>query len=420
MNKQSILLIYLLVGTCFSKELFTTTLVGVDFDIFGYPLVFAIFLYLLVTGRLVWRKFAGSLLIVSLFQLLWGVIHGGSSPVLFFKQLIPIFLYLTVFTHFIIRYGVYPFWSAYINLACVTAGIGVVQLVFKLSGKYFLTDLSGYGIDSIAAEPSHLAAILLPAVVYSLFFMKKRAIFLLLPVYLMTLKTTSYVALAAMKLLLYRRSYKLIFMFALVGGALIFTYTSFFDMSDRIDGVVEYIGEQDLGTVKNTTVFSFVTNLEVALSNFKNSLGIGFGFGSHECAYFKSPVLDVVDTDYRYGLNAKSAHSLMIRAFSELGIAGIALLIHLLLPLFRKSTFDRFSIIYASCFSHFIVKSMKLGGYFDYGTLFFLSIMLIMQRSVGKLIPYPTALESGTSRFLADTTRVKGGQEVHEHLSRSG
>ncbi|MDF1884570.1 hypothetical protein JHD49_11525, partial [Sulfurimonas sp. SAG-AH-194-C21] len=126
--------------------------------------------------------------------------------------------------------------------------------------------------------------------------------------------------------------------------------------------------------VQNLTTFSFVSNLEIAIGNFIRTFGFGIGLGGHEEMYYRYMTKDIF-LSYYYGINAASAHSLTIRIISELGIMGIFIYIILFYKVFKIKSLEYSAIAWASL-SHFIVKSFKLGGYFDYGSLFFLLLII--------------------------------------------
>jgi O-antigen ligase len=86
-------------------------------------------------------------------------------------------------------------------------------------------------------------------------------------------------------------------------------------------------------------------------------------------------------SNYYYGLNAKAAHSLSVRIVSELGIIGAILYLYTLVKCFL---FSRKGVNYAislGCIGHLFCKFFKLGGYIDYGTPFFFTILLLNARA---------------------------------------
>jgi O-antigen ligase len=107
---------------------------------------------------------------------------------------------------------------------------------------------------------------------------------------------------------------------------------------------------------------------------------LGSGLGGHEEMYYRRFANTAFQANYYYGLNAKAAHSLSIRILSELGLVGSALYLYTLV---KSVLFARRGIHYAislGCLSHFLCKFFKLGGYIDYGTPFFFTILLLNAR----------------------------------------
>ncbi|WP_129367701.1 hypothetical protein [Lutibacter sp. HS1-25] len=140
--------------------------------------------------------------------------------------------------------------------------------------------------------------------------------------------------------------------------------------------MIAYLNSRDLHDIENLTVFSFATNLELAISNFIRTFGFGVGLGGHETMYKYYFSLSEWDM-YYMGINSNSAHSLTIRVISEMGIIGILIYFNLIKGTLKMKNFN-FQIISFAALSHFIVKSIKLGGYLDYGTIFFLVIIVLL------------------------------------------
>jgi O-antigen ligase len=85
---------------------------------------------------------------------------------------------------------------------------------------------------------------------------------------------------------------------------------------------------------------------------------------------------------FDFGVNYNSAHSLTIRILSEAGLLGfLVFLIFLRKKYIQPIKNDRnilmFHVISLACIGHFLSKSLKLGGYIDYGTPFFLTLLIV-------------------------------------------
>jgi O-antigen ligase len=137
----------------------------------------------------------------------------------------------------------------------------------------------------------------------------------------------------------------------------------------------------------NSTTLSLLSNFEVAKFTLSQNPLTGGGIGGHEEMYFRRFGNTSFSSNYYYGLNAKAAHSLSIRILSELGLIGSALYIYVLV---KNLVFSRDTAQYAisiGCLSHFLCKSFKLGGYIDYGTPFFFTILILNARAFRRLYP---------------------------------
>jgi hypothetical protein len=131
----------------------------------------------------------------------------------------------------------------------------------------------------------------------------------------------------------------------------------------------------------NSTTLSFYSNFEVAKYTLNQSPLFGSGLGGHEEMYYRRFANSPFQSNYYYGLNAKAAHSLSIRILSELGLIGAVLYVYTLV---RSIIFSGKGIYYAislSCISHFLCKFFKLGGYIDYGTPFYFTILILNARA---------------------------------------
>jgi len=111
--------------------------------------------------------------------------------------------------------------------------------------------------------------------------------------------------------------------------------------------------------------------------------------GGHETTYQRNFTGVDIHSDKWYGTNMKSAHSLLIRVTSELGVLGLFILLMLFYKSFGIKNIEYQIIAWASL-SHFVTKFYKSGSYFDYGTIFFLVIIITMikldKRTVSKIM----------------------------------
>lgn len=369
---------FMVVLAIFSRELGKGSLFGIDFDWISYPFYIFFFLALLITLRLSFDKY----LIVLFGLLILGGVYAkvimGLSFIPFFKQLTPIIIIYTVVSYIVRKNDVKDIFKLYIKFAVVSAILGLIQLVLKIWGFKFLTDFSWYNIDSVAEEPSHFAVILLPAVIYTLqkFKQFKKEFFLLFIVMILTFNLTAYFVFGLMSLIIYRKIHYLLLILPLVVIIGNFLYVNDPLIQFRIDETVKYLVKPDIRNTHGTPL-SFFSNFQVATFSVSKNPISGSGLGGHEEMYYRyfanNPFSEL---SYLFGLNAKSAHSLIIRIFSELGFIGFILFLYSIFRVFAINHKSEFYIIGVSCLSHFMCKTLKLGNYFDLGTPFFFLIAI--------------------------------------------
>lgn len=369
---------YLFVSTVFSKEIGHVDLFGIDYDFIGYNFCI-IYLIWHLNNLYVSRK-----IILFLFAILASSIFAKAylnlqfSPL--FKQFVPTaIIFLVNFDFFARVKNHVQLFKIYITISYFTAIFGILQLLVKaVFGIKLLTAYGSLFIDSVAYEPSHYAALILPASVYSVMNFrndKKRALAILLAMF-GTFSTTSYTVMAVALVLIFLNPLYLIIVLPVMFYLYNYVFLSYDKFSSRISGFEYYYQYGTFDKLTSGTPISFLSNYEVARYTINKSPIVGSGMGGHEEMYFRFFKNSLFSRHYLFGINAASAHSLILRILSEFGIVGIFfygwfLLKHLLL---NAKGYHR--IISIACLTHFLCKFLKLGGYFDYGTPFF-AMMLI-------------------------------------------
>lgn len=365
------ILVYLLIFTIFSKELASINIFGFEIDIFSYSFHIIFFFYFIFSKQFFFTRKELTIFTVIFLQGILAYTFFNVQFLDFSNQFFPILIFYIVTKCILKNKNLFDVMQAYVDISYLVAAIGILQFILKLFfNTLILTEYHGLFIDSVALEPSHYLAIVLPAVLY--LYESKRynfKFYVLLISVILTFKLT--LLLALFLYILYRFDFKKsILLFSLF---FIFFTDQFFSL-DRINSVVAYTNNFELHEIDNLTTFSYFSNLKVASLNFVNTFGFGVGLGGHFNSYFMN-LADYNDM-FGFGLNAKSAHSLFIRLFSEFPFLLFYFIFSLLKINISKNP-DHFKIIFVSCLSHFFVKTIKLGGYFDYGTLFFFVVMLI-------------------------------------------
>lgn len=374
---------YLFVFTVYSREIGLTSLAGVDYDLISYNFFILYFIvqlrHFLVNRKMVILMFVA--FIISLFCKLQ--LSMSITPMV--KQLVPIALLYLVSYDVFRRYDYRILFGHYLTISYFAAVFGIIQFLVKVFfGIRLLTPYPDYFVDSIATEPSHYAVIIIPAAIYSVYYFaenKLRSLFIILSL-LLTTSSTAYVVLLLMLVIIYRKfQYTLIIIPVIyfVYTSVLLNYNKFYL---RYMGFAAYVGDDvGLNKISSGTTLSFLSNAEVMWASLKKNPLFGVGIGGHEEMYHRY----FQNSSFRYmrlyGLNAASAHSLLIRVISEFGLVGLALYIYGLAKslLLGANTYHR--IISIACFSHFVSKAMKLGGYFDYGTPFFAMMLLFNYES---------------------------------------
>ncbi len=367
---------WLFVFTVFSREIGYASIAGIDFDLISYT--FFILYFLIQLRSLYINQYVVGILFLIFVSSLISKIYLEFQLQPLFKQFIPISLLYICSYDIFYRISYKKLFQLYFRISYLTAIFGLIQFWVKFFfGIKLLTDYSQIFVDSIAPEPSHYAIIILPAVTYSIFYFRqyKLQAFILILALLLTTSSTAYLVLLVVLLLIYRRIQYLLFIgpiLFLIFNNFLFSYDKFYI---RYLGFASYFENRNFNRIYAATSVSFLSNAEVALASIKQSPLLGSGLGGHEEMYAKHYASSAFRFSYIYGINAASAHSLLIRIISELGIVGFVCYIWGLIKSLLLGADDYHRVISIACLSHFLGKALKLGGYFDYGTPFFAMLL---------------------------------------------
>lgn len=362
--------------TVFTKELGMLSLGGIQFDMLSYPFFMLTFTVFLLSNRITFRisevLIFGYIVVIGLIN----IVGYDLQIKPFLKQFFPIIIIYFSIKTILLNNNIKDIFNRYLELALIVAFIGILQILLKLVGINFLTPLAGFYIDSVALEPSHYVLIILPAVVYYIEYKNYNWKFLVLfSTIILTFKVTALVSIVVYIILRNFKKIKKQFLLGSIAvGIFLFIVNQVPEFADRFYSVLGFFEDSKISNVQNLTTFSFVSNLQVASGNFLRTYGFGIGLGGHEEMYYRHMTKDIF-LSYYYGINAASAHSLTIRIFSELGLIGIFIYLISFYKVMQIKSIEYSAIAWASL-SYFIVKSFKLGGYFDYGSLFFLLLIL--------------------------------------------
>lgn len=381
---------FLLVLSVFTKEIGSRRIAGIDFDFIAYTFALLCFLFYLkkivLSETFPWKIYL-YLIISSLFSILFLKLSYGGL----LKQIPSIIIIFSVNFFIIGSYDWRKIFRLYVKFAFYSAIFGILQVIVSLvTGIQLLQGQVGR-LDSIAYEPSHYAAILVPALVFTFFHFRhyRYYFFTMLVALLLTFNLTGYLAFLLVISIAYINPLYIItsipVLYFLVFHVLV-NFNENFNMR-IVDTLDVFRGNVNVLTRRvnaNGTTVSLYSNLMVAEDNLKRGNMIGSGLGSHEEMYYRFFKNSSFRYSWFYGLNAPSGHSLTIRIFSEFGIIG--LIVYIITMIKKVILVDNgiYRSISLACLSHFVCKSFKLGGYIDYGTPFFFAMLFINFRQYQK------------------------------------
>jgi hypothetical protein len=366
---------------------------GVDIDYLGYP--FYILYFLIYITKIVKDNAAPKALFLYLIaSSIVSIVALNVPPDGFVKQIIPIIIILTVSFTVLTKSNIRQVFLLYVDITLLTAIFGIIQVILSFNGIQILIK-EPRRLDSIAYEPSHYAAILMPALVYTYVNIKDYFIsfIIMIAALILTFNLTCYIVfLGFFTFATFNPIYVLITVplayylsFYVLPNFSSNFYHRFYDTYSTISGERDVFG---VNTYINTTTLSFYSNLEAAQYSLSKNPFTGAGLGGHEEMYFRRFDNTAFRYNFNYGVNAKSAHSLSVRILSELGLVGASLYFYLLIKnlwTIRKGAYYAISL---ACISHFVCKTFKLGGYIDYGTPFFFTVLILNARAfrISKLL----------------------------------
>jgi len=366
--------------TPFTKELGQVQVLNFWVDAISHTFFVLSFIFFFFYKKLYISKteliIFSSILLVSLLN----TIFFELSIIIVFKQFLPIFILYFVSKTIIEEKGPEYIIEKYVNVAVFAAIIGFLQLVLKFLGIEFLTPDLQLNLDSLAYEPSHYVVMTLPALIY--LYEKKcysLKFFTILLSLIFTFKTTfmvsvfGYLVLTNIKFNI-KALYTFLTIFTI--GAIMVIFVS--EVQSRFMNFIQFLLYRDISNLLNLTVYSYVSNLHVAITNFVDTYGFGIGLGGHDATYYRNLQL-YIESPYNnkfLGFNSMSAHSLLVRVISELGILGILLWSILFIKSIKIKQNNLRIIALASC-SAFIARFFKIGSYFEYGAILFLVLMIV-------------------------------------------
>jgi hypothetical protein len=389
---------FFLAATVFSKEPFGVHVGSALVDVYQLLIAAIGFLLFIKPERL-----------FSLVAVLVGVIVSSAGlfvlydyPVtnMFVRQVVAVsYVYLGL-AAFLMSCSAEKLAVAYVKVCYLAALFGIVQFCLSAVGINVLIQLP-LRLDSFAGEPSHYAVAIAPCVYYCFrycrsFRAKRRAAVIFSSV-ILTISTTAVAALAvAFSLAFYsRRGITVALLLVVAVPFLMMIPADVFPpvISSRfIDMGTHIHSDAESWETNNLTVLSFATNFEVMATTLLDGRILGNGFCGHAIAYDRLFENTEFIDHRRYGINAPAAHCLLIRIISEFGVPGALILGLTLWHFVSNRRSDLWCMFFVMAMTG---RSLKLGGWIDYGLpLFVLGAVYLQSRSAdskkGQLQVQPT------------------------------
>ena len=242
-------------------------------------------------------------------------------------------------------------------------------------------------VKSILIEPSDFAIVMLPAFYYYASAEKtrehRRRMWTILAAILLSVSSVGILGIfLSVALLLRRKSWGLFFAPVLVGVLFVFTYASSEHFRLRVDDTVQSASTLDVSDA-NPSTYALLSNAYVAARALQERPIFGYGVGGHVVAHSKylgdllGPVGLADDTIIN--LNDRDANSLFLRAMSEFGLVGIALIIFFIVKFWTSGNTIN-SNISTAIFIYFCMILLRSGKWFNPEVYFFVWIYVLVSR----------------------------------------
>ncbi len=354
----------------------------------------------------------GSLLLTGIFNIL----IGNNTPLLFFKVFtglsLSYFFYYYVIVEF--EYDIDQLFKWYLKGSFIAACIGLIQfLSFQIGFKYgynFTWILNKWGfvpggnfgirINSIFAEPTHLAAVLSGAFFVSLYNLIRRESYginriqslLVVVVYVLSFsglgQSGIFISLMLMAVSFGLIRYILIIIPLIV---LLFNvlYNNVTEFRERYESLFELFdtGKFTLGKTHGSS-FILYNNFQIAMRNFKENFIFGSGIGSHPIAFEKYSLAKNFKV-YGFNLNSADANSMLIRLISETGLFGVTIMFYIIIKFYvkRDEKYDTYHWLVSNGILIMILLNLfRQGHYFLNGFPFFVLLYIYNSISYNNLL----------------------------------
>lgn len=363
---------YLLAFSIFSREWFGTLLYGSIFDVYQLGLA-AIGIFQIRSLQKLTPILASIVGLLVLGVLLLTT-YGYPYDILLKQGLAIFFIYLG-YGSLLLKVKPTKMLKAYKKVVLVMAVFGIAQWVLSLGGVMIFMKVAGR-LDSLAYEPSHYAVAIAPAVFLALWsLVRKRhwrdwkSWIVLISMSLTVSLTSVVIIFVCVAMITFNKNgiWAALVVAGVMAGLLSNPRHLPDEIASRIEASEAY-GEtgSELDKQTNSSVLSAASNWEVATITMERGRILGNGFGGHSHAYYEILGNTSFINHYRFGMNAISGHSLLIRCVSEFGILGIAFYILWMIRGIKSVVTER-QIWWALSTVYLVARMFKIGGFMDYG-----------------------------------------------------
>lgn len=241
--------------------------------------------------------------------------------------------------------------------------------------KFFITIFVPHNFlrfESIFTEPSHCITVIFPAIFY---YLKtgtpfKKIVGLL--AIILTFSSVGYLGFMVAILVNSKINFKYILLsFVIAGLAFFIAYKNSDYFSVRVNDTVLALAQADVSKA-NLSSYALVSNMFVAFKSLAAHPFFGSGLGSHQHSHdlYISKLAGADIFAEFMDINAKDANSLMLRIISDLGIAGVILVLFFIIRNYARNT-EMQSLVTKSIFIYFFCKLLREGHYFSPEMYFF-------------------------------------------------
>src|SRR5436190_3529896 len=288
---------------------------------------------------------------------------GNNTAALFFKVFLGLVLSYFFYFYVILEfdYDIETLFKWYLKGAYIASLLGIYQFICYRLGfewgyrfgyifnKWGVTTGGTFGIrvNSVFAEPTHLAAVLSSAFFVSIHnLIRKDVVYLtkfqsivIVIVYLLSFSGLGQIGIfVAILFLLLSYGFVRYVVIAVPIGVILFNvlYNNVPEFKDRLDGLLSLnSGEEFVVGQTHGSSFILYNNYVVAVENFKSHFVFGTGIGSHPLAFDKYSIAKHIKI-FGFNLNSADANSMFLRLVSETGLYGVLIFLYIMIKCYVR------------------------------------------------------------------------------------